>query len=452
MDATVLIADDDSSIRQVLSKALIRAGCRVHATSLLTTLARWVEEGRGDVVITDVMMPDGDGLETVRMIRRHRPDLPIIVISARNTILTAIGAEEADAFSYLPKPFDLPDILRRVGQAVERRRGGQARQQMPAGENLPMIGRTPIMQSLYQFLAKIMNVDTPVMILGESGSGKSHVAQVIHDISDRRMMPFVNVGFDFPRSPAEMLARMNSARGGTLLIDEIGNLDLHMQAALSVALDSEFADRPRLVSTTRQDLHAQIEAGRFREDLFFRLNGIPVEIPPLRNRLDDIPLLADSIFTRIEREGGSPKGLSDGALRVLRSYSWPGNVRQLDNILQQLAATSLKDEISEREAMASLIAQPSPPTSQSHTGNGVFGDLLPGIFKRHFEGHGADLPPPGLYSRVIREVERSLFAASLEATEGNRASCAEMLGLNRNTLRKKLSDLGVPVVRRKRLR
>ena len=192
MDGTVLVADDDRTIRTVLTQALTRAGCRVHATSSLTTLMRWVGEGKGDVVITDVMMPDGNGLEMLPRIALDRPELPVIVISAQNSIMTAIKAEEANAFDYLPKPFDLPDIMKRTARALEKntRRAPVSAETDPP-EDLPLVGRATPMQALYRVVARIMNADLPVLIQGESGTGKSLIARIIHDLSDRRALPMI---------------------------------------------------------------------------------------------------------------------------------------------------------------------------------------------------------------------------------------------------------------------
>jgi two-component system, NtrC family, nitrogen regulation response regulator GlnG len=201
MDGTVLVADDDRTIRTVLTQALTRAGCRVHATSSLTTLMRWVEEGKGDLVISDVIMPDGNGIEMLPRIRALRPGLPVIVISAQNTIMTAIQATEAEAWDYLPKPFDLPDLLKRASRALEAtsRRGRAAAApppprevfDAPADADLPLVGRTPAMQTLYRLVARVMNTDMAVLITGESGTGKSLIARALHDFSDRRSQPFV---------------------------------------------------------------------------------------------------------------------------------------------------------------------------------------------------------------------------------------------------------------------
>ena len=214
MDGTVLVADDDRTIRTVLTQALTRAGCKVHATSSLMTLMRWVEEGKGDLVISDVMMPDGNGLETLPQITEKRPGLPVIIISAQNTIMTAIQATEKDAYDYLPKPFDLPDLMKRAARALDLKRRAKPTRAMDEGpspamlsarEDLPLVGRTAAMQALYRLVARVMNTDLPVLITGESGTGKSLIARAIHDFSDRRTLHFVVAsgadleGMDGPR-------------------------------------------------------------------------------------------------------------------------------------------------------------------------------------------------------------------------------------------------------------
>ena len=222
MDGTVLVADDDRTIRTVLTQAFIRAGCKVHATASLVTLLRWVEEGRGDLVISDVIMPDGNGLETLPKISRLRPDLPVIVISAQNTIMTAIKAEQAEAYDYLPKPFDLPDLMKRSARALERKQQARRGADRTGGDELPLVGRTPVMQELYRVVARVLNTDLPVLISGESGTGKSLIARVIHDFSDRRALPFVVAGAADLTGIDAVHGALARAGGGTILFDEIG--------------------------------------------------------------------------------------------------------------------------------------------------------------------------------------------------------------------------------------
>ena len=454
MDGTVLVADDDRTIRTVLTQALTRAGCKVHATSSLMTLLRWVEEGKGDLVISDVMMPDGNGLDTLPKIAELRPGLPVIVISAQNTIMTAIQATEKDAYDYLPKPFDLPDLMKRSARALEiKRRAPQARSER-AGEtnDLPLVGRTPAMQALYRLVARVMNTDLSVLISGESGTGKSLIARAIHDFSDRRTLPFVVVSaadLDGMDGPSSLLAR---AKGGSLMFDEVADLSQEAQARIVRMLDTLSDSAPRIMATSQIDLMHRLEAGTFRQDLFYRLGGVTVDVPSLRERVDDIPLLADHFLARAERDGGPMRRLSESAREQVRSYSWPGNVRQLENSIKRLVVTSPEEEISRAEVTAILGNQPMMDTLQSTSADTEkLSASVHRHLRRYFDLHGGVLPPPGLYQRILREIELPLLEIALDATGGNQAKCADLLGINRNTLRKKISDLDIRVTRRRKL-
>jgi len=451
MDGTVLVADDDRTIRTVLTQALTRAGCRVHATSSLVTLKRWVEEGRGDLVISDVVMPDGNGLEALPEISATRPDLPVIVISAQNTIMTAIQAAEAEAFDYLPKPFDLPDLMKRAARALEKkRRAPVSRSDDENPDDLPLVGHTPAMQALYRLVARVMNTELPVLITGESGTGKSLIARAIHDFSDRRSLPFVVATPDDLRpidGPASILAR---AGRGTILFDEIGDLDDEAQTRINRMLDSQTDHGPRILSTAQGDLAARLEAGSFRQDLFYRLGAVTIAVPTLRERLEDIPALAEHFLTRAARDGLTPRRLSDAAVEVLRAYPWPGNVRQLENTVQRLMVTGNDPEISRAEVEATLGAPTGAGLAPVQEGEKLSGSVARHL-QRYFDLHGGALPPPGIYQRILREFELPLIEISLDATGGNQAKCADLLGINRNTLRKKITELGIEVTRRRKL-
>jgi two-component system, NtrC family, nitrogen regulation response regulator GlnG len=455
MDGTVLVADDDRTIRTVLTQALTRAGCKVHATSSLTTLMRWVAEGKGDVVISDVMMPDGNGLEMLPKIAQDRPGLPVIVISAQNTIMTAIQAAEAEAYDYLPKPFDLPDLMKRTSRALELKRRAPAGSEEPRNderpEDLPLVGRTPVMQALYRLVAKVMNTDLPVLISGESGTGKSLIARAIHDFSDRRTLPFItvtSVDLQELEGPARVLARV---KGGTVLVDEISDVDDEIQARIVRMIDTPGDHVPRFMATGQGNLAEAMEEGRVRKDLYYRLSGATLNVPALRERVDDIGLLADHFLARAEREGSPKRWLSDEALDLFRAYSWPGNVRQLENAIRRLVLTSRADEISRAEVEVVLGSQPE---MEPVLGQGSAEKLSASVerhLRRYFDLHGNMLPPPGLYARILREMEMPLIEIALEATGGNQAKCADLLGINRNTLRKKITDLDIEVTRRRKL-
>lgn len=454
MDGTVLVADDDRTIRTVLTQALTRAGCKVHATSSMVTLLRWVEEGKGDLVISDVVMPDGNGLQSLPVIARQRPGLPVIIISAQNTIVTAIQAAEAAAWDYLPKPFDLPDLMKRAARAldVQRKRGAPPPPVQPLREiesDLPLVGRTPSMQALYRLVARVMNADLPALITGESGTGKTLVAHAIHDFSDRRGQPFVTAQMADMKAmdgPSALLAR---ARGGVLVFEEIADFDDEAQGRIVRMLDAMPEPGPRIVATSQVDLAERLASGQLRKDLYFRLGGVTLAVPPLRERVDDIPLLSDHFLARAARDGLGERRLSGEALDLIRTYPWPGNVRQLENTLRRLAVTALGPEITRAETEAALTGQTAEPP------RAAAGEKLSASVARHlaryFDLHGGVLPPPGLYDRILREIELPLIEIALDATGGNQARCADLLGINRNTLRKKITDLDIRVTRRRKL-
>ena len=454
MDGTVLVADDDRTIRTVLTQALTRAGCKVHATSSLTTLMRWISEGKGDVVISDVMMPDGNGLEMLPKIAADRPGLPVIVISAQNTIMTAIQAAEANAYDYLPKPFDLPDLMKRTARALNSKQTPRASttDTPERPEDLPLVGRTAVMQSLYRVVARVMNTDLPVVIWGESGTGKSLIARAIHDFSDRRTLPFITLAaadLQDIEGPARVLARV---KGGTLLIDEITDVPDELQARLSRMMDTPGDYAPRFMATSQTDLSHATENGEVRKDLYYRLSGATLKVPALRERVDDIELLADHFLARSEQTGNGAFALSAEAAEIFRTYSWPGNVRQLENAVRRLGLTSRNTEITGSEVAQILGSQPDlAPIAVGSSDTEKLGASVTGHLRRYFDLHGNVLPPPGLYGRILREVEGPLIEIALDATGGNQAKCADLLGMNRNTLRKKITELGIQVTRRRKL-
>ena len=482
--ATVLLADDDRAIRTVLSQALGRMGCRVRATGSASTLWRMVEEGEGDVIVTDVHMPDGDALDLLPAIHRRRPELPIIVMSAQNTVLTAIRANEVGAYEYLPKPFDLKELIGAVEKALEHGAApateGEPAETAP--EPLPLIGRSQAMQEVYRVMARLTTTDLTVMIRGESGTGKELVARALHNYGRRAKGPFVAINMAaIPRELIESelfghekgaftgateraTGQFEQAQGGTLFLDEIGDMPLEAQTRLlRVLQEGEFTAvggrrarqlDVRIIAATHQDLRHLIAEGRFREDLYYRLNVVPIRLPPLRERRDDVPDLARDFLRRAAQEGLPKKSLSAEALAALKAHDWPGNVRELENMMKRLAALCPDEQIP-GDAIESELAQPAPETGPRASGEGEAGRSLGAAvehhLQRHFAMHGDQLPPPGLYDRVLREVELPLIALSLAAVRGNQVRAADMLGINRNTLRKKIRELDIPVTRGKKL-
>ncbi len=455
MDGTILIADDDRTIRTVLTQALTRAGCKVHATGSLTMLRRWVDEGRGDLVISDVVMPDGNGLQALPEIARARPGLPVIVISAQNTIMTAIQAAEAEAFDYLPKPFDLPDLMARVKEGLKRRRMriAPAPEAPPAAPEagLPLVGRSPAMQALYRLVARVMNTRLPVMITGESGTGKTLIARALHDFSERAGAPFVVAtaeSFASPEAPARLVAE---AAGGSIVFDEVADLDAQAQARLARLLDRIGPEGPRVIATSQVNLGESLADNGFREDLYYRLSAVHIPVPPLRERLEDIADLATHFLEAGAQEGLARRGLGEAALKALRAHAWPGNIRALENTMRRLQVTGSDPEIGRAEVEEVLGAAPAG----GRAGPMAPGESLSAAVARHLQQYfgqfGEALPPEGVYERVLHQVERPLLEIALDATGGNQARCADLLGINRNTLRKKLTNLEIEVTRRRKL-
>ncbi len=474
--ATILVADDDRAIRTVLGQALGRLGHDVRSTGNAATLWRWVSDGEGDLVITDVVMPDENGLDLIPRIKKLRPDLRVIVMSAQNTLLTAVKATERGAFEYLPKPFDLRELVSAVERAlaVTTSASGMAEQGEESEEQLPLIGRSPAMQEIYRVLARLMGTDLTVMIAGESGTGKELVARALHDYGKRRAGPFVAINMaaiprelieselfghekgSFTGALARGVGRFEQAQGGTLFLDEIGDMPLEAQTRLlRVLQQGEYtavggrtpirAD-VRIIAATHRDLRQLIRQGLFREDLFYRLNVVPIRLPPLRERSEDIPALTRHFFALAQSEGLPMKSLDGAAMERLKNHRWPGNVRELENLVRRLAALYSQEVIGLDAIEAELAEAPGAVPTETPANEGL-GGATERHLRDYFAAHKGGLPPAGLYDRVLREVERPLILLTLGATRGNQLKAAQLLGLNRNTLRKKIRELDIDVTR-----
>ncbi|WP_422369993.1 nitrogen regulation protein NR(I) [Hoeflea sp.] len=476
-NATILVADDDAAIRTVLNQALTRAGYEVRITSNAATLWRWVSAGEGDLVITDVVMPDENAFDMLPRIRRARPDLPVLVMSAQNTFMTAIKASEGGAYDYLPKPFDLTEMIGTIGRALSEPRKVAA-QPEDTTEGMPLVGRSAAMQEIYRVLARLMQTDLTLMITGESGTGKELVARALHDYGKRRNGPFVAINMAaIPRDLIESelfghekgaftgaqnrsTGRFEQAEGGTLFLDEIGDMPMDAQTRLLRVLQqgeyttvggrTPIKSDVRIVAATNKDLKILINQGLFREDLFYRLNVVPLRLPALRDRAEDVPDLVRHFVRFAVREGLDAKRFDGEALDLLKAYPWPGNVRELENVVRRVMALYPQDVIT-REIIDNELRIESPEQSPSQTGGtmaqATIAQSVEENMRRYFAGFGEELPPSGLYHRVLEEVEYPLILAALTATRGNQIKAADLLGLNRNTLRKKIRELGVTVYR-----
>lgn len=466
----VLVVDDDQAIRTVVAQALRRTGHRVTAAASIADLHRELAVELPDVLVSDVVLPDGNGLDEVAQLRATHPDLPIIVFSARNTLATAVRATEVGAFDYLPKPFDLDALTHAVSSAMAHGRRQPADLPAPEDGSTSLIGRSPAMQEVYRVIARVVANDLTVLISGESGTGKELVASAIHDLGPRRRAPFIALNMAaiprelieaelfghergaFTGAQTRVAGKFEQAAGGTLFLDEIGDMPMDAQTRLLRVLQSgEFttvggarsirAD-VRVVAATNKDLAQLVAQGQFREDLFYRLNVVPIALPPLRDRRQDVALLARHFLDRAAEHGLPRKQLDPAAVSVLEGYDWPGNVRELENLMRRIAALS-RDEWIGADTMRAALGEgstASPTTRDAGIEAAVHARLQRmAIEEPHVLDDGT------LYDRIIGEVERPLIEAMLARFQQNQLRAARALGINRNTLRKRLDTLGIEV-------
>jgi two-component system nitrogen regulation response regulator GlnG len=463
---TILVADDDRAVRLVMERALQRDGYTVRSTDRAETLWQWVAQGEGDLVVTDVVMPDGNGLDLVPRIRASRPGMPIIVVSAHSTLMTAVKATQSGAYDYLAKPFDLANFSQVVRRALEEPAAPE--RSLPEDAEQPLIvGQSPAMQHIFRAIGRLASTELTVMIEGESGSGKELVARALHDFGPRRSGPFVAVNVAaIPRELVESElfghergaftgahqrrdGRFAQAQGGTLFLDEIGDMPAEAQTRLLRVLQEgvftplgsrqSIRTDTRIIAATHRDLGQALAQGTFREDLYYRLNVVPIRVPPLRERRQDIALLARHFLREAVRKGLPARTFSPDAIERLERHNWPGNVRELENLVRRLAALCANDTIDDADVEAELAhALPAAARSGQSLAQSIEAHL-----RSYFEVHSEVLPAPGLYDRMLHELERPLLSLTLDATGGNQVRAADVLGINRNTLRKKLRELGI---------
>jgi two-component system nitrogen regulation response regulator GlnG len=468
----ILVADDEESIRWVLERACTQHGHRVTAVASGTEALAALRAGGFDVALIDIKMPDLSGLDVLSRARTDGVDTLIIIMTAQDTMANAIEATKRGAYDYLTKPFDLEQVGVLVGRALELRRLTRdlerLRGELTQHHEL-VIGRTPAMQEVYKVIGRVAPTDATVLIQGETGTGKELIAKTIHYHSERRG-PFVALncsaipnelleselfGYErgaFTGALERRIGKFEAAAGGSLFLDEIADLPLALQAKLLRVLQEREFNRVggrdairadvRIIAASNQDLDGAVQAGRFREDLFFRLNVVRIVVPPLRERRGDIPELIEFFLDKINRDiGTSIVGVTDDAREVLVRHAWPGNVRELENALLRAAVLARGARTLVREDFQLVGA----PHRQE-------GDVLPleeAVRRRLAELLGADPAAPvgDLYATLITAVERPLIELVLERTGGNQVKAADLLGINRNTLRKKITELGIEIRR-----
>lgn len=471
----VLVADDDNAIRTVLNQALKRAGFDVRITSNFSTLLQWVSQGEGDCVVSDVIMPDGDAFEVLPKIQKLRPELPVILISAQNTFMTALKAQETGAYEYLPKPFDLDKLTQITQRAISEPKDNRPAQSLDDyNQNMPLVGRSNIMQEIYRSIARLMHSDLPVLLSGETGTGKRLTARVLHDFGNRKQNPFVAVNLaTLPEDLVEVelfgkddeggnseLGKIRKADGGTLYLDEVNELPISAQTRLlRVLLDNEFSPvgsskqlrvDVRIIASSTKNIPEMISAGQFREDLYYRLNVVPLNLPSLKTRSEDIPDLARHFLKISQNEGGQARHLDPDAMLILKDHSWPGNIRELENLIRRICilypqetitASIIKTEIRNSGYFKQGLETASSAGFQNIRAATEY------FVNRYFDDYADGLPPEGVYQRFLEEFEYPLISNTLAACNGNQIKAAKILGLNRNTLRKKIQMHGIRIIR-----
>ncbi|EGD58603.1 two component, sigma54 specific, Fis family transcriptional regulator [Novosphingobium nitrogenifigens DSM 19370] len=468
MKNAILLVEDDASIAHVIIAALEAEGFDVDRCDSIVGRDCLLAAKPYNLMLTDVVLTDGDGIDSLPRVRERFPNMPVIILSAQNTLDTAVRASDTGAFEYFPKPFDLDELVVAVRQGISHAALAERDDQpddLPQG--LPLVGRSPAMQAVYRMITRVLRNDLTVLILGESGTGKELVAEAIHQLGNRGSGPFIAVntaaiphelieselfGHEkgaFTGAIARTAGKFEQAAGGTLFLDEIGDMPMQAQTRLLRALQSGRIRRVggaeeirldcRIIAATNRDLLPMIEAGQFREDLYYRLAVVPIELPPLRERATDIEALARHFFACAASEGLPRRQLSPAGAALLARQPWRGNVRELRNFIYRLALLA-RDEVVDAAAIEPLLAtEPGAVIRQTESVSPP-GDLAGALEQWLVENR----PASGrLYDDALAAFERPLFLHVLAETGGNQLRAAQILGINRNTLRKRLSDLGI---------
>ncbi len=461
MTMKVWVVDDDESIRWVLERALQAGGMAVQTFPGAVEVLDALEQARPDVVMTDIRMKGIDGLELLSRVHAVDPDMPVIVMTAHSDLDAAVAAYQGGAFEYLPKPFDVDEAVELVQRAQLSRGHGAAAAPEPI-TSAQIVGEAPAMQEVFRAIGRLAKSQITVLITGESGTGKELVARAVHDCSHRSAGPFVAVNCGaipenlieaeffgarkgaYTGATADREGYFQAARGGTLFLDEIGDLPLAMQAKLLRVIQErrvralggvqEEAVDVRLVSATHRDLTALVQAGNFRQDLFYRLNVIALRTPALRERRDDLPSLVQALLARLCAESGQGvPDVSPRALAWLQSRELPGNVRELENLLQRALALSSGDAL-EPEDFGEVDSDDEVPTQP---------DELPGGDAPAASMSGPPAEIPADLQTYLDEQERQVLLKALRESDFNRTAAAARLGLNLRQMRYRIQRLGL---------
>ena len=457
-DKKLLLVDDDDSIRWVLNELLQDMGHQVTQTSSAESAINLLERQNFDLLMSDVRMSGQSGMELLAKCQKEYPDMPVIIMTAHSDLESAVSAYQRGAFEYLPKPFDLDEVAATVNRALTPKQSPQkASVDKKEPNRFSIIGESPAMQDLYRAIGRLSNSQVTVLLHGESGTGKELVANALHQHSPRQNEPFIALNMAaipkdlieselfghekgaFTGASGRYMGRFEQADNGTLFLDEIGDMPLDTQTRLlRVLSEGAFyrigSNQPthvdvRIIAATHQNLLEKVEKGEFREDLYHRLNVIPLHLPPLRLRSGDIPLLAEYFLNKISEEIKEPKKqLSPEAIEMMQIYHWPGNVRQLENICRWLSVMANSQVILPHDLPPELQSQIDEQKPSMQWQN-LLSNKLMGEFQKGDEQ---------AFIKIQYEFEQVLIQTALETTLGKKAEASKILGWGRNTLTRKL--------------
>lgn len=470
----ILVADDEESMRWVLSKALKRKGISVDLAKNGDEALSMIQKGVYDLAILDIKMPGLSGLDLLEKAREMKSDLLFVIMTAEASMKNAVEAMKRGAYDYITKPFDL-DVIDAIIEKIEKAREMTSQVSLLKEElkdryllEKTIIGNSPAMREIYKTVGKVAPSDMTVLVQGESGTGKELIARAIHFNSKRLGKPFIAIncaaipkelleselfGFEkgaFTGAVERKLGKFEQASGGTIFLDEIGDMPLDLQAKILRVLQEKEITRTggnqnivvdtRIVAATNQDLEGKVKDKSFREDLFYRLNVVPIRLIPLRERKEDIPLLIEYFLSKTCSEMQIPiKKCTKDAFDLLSSYAWPGNVRELENTVKRTVILS-SDNLLTADDFSSLRNAGGSSRSEDLSLESLVDQKL-----RSCLGNIDRMETGDLYSMVLEQIERPLIRFVLEKTRGNQVKAADILGINRNTLRKKIQELGIEI-------
>ncbi len=453
--ARVLVVDDEVNLRKVLAAMLRKEGYEVAVAADGEQALADLEKNGADVVVTDLVMPKVGGMEILKSINASQPDVPVIIITAHGTVDSAVEAIKLGAFDYITKPFEQAEIQAVVAKAARTHAANQQNVKADGRTRASIIGESPQMQDIFKIIDKVADTPSTVLITGESGTGKELIATALHDGSSRRDKPLIKIncaaipkdlmeselfGYErgaFTGAVTSKPGRFELADGGTLFLDEIAEIPVEMQVKLLRALQESEFERVggikttrvdvRLVAATNRDLHKEVDSGSFRKDLYYRLNVVPIVLPPLRERKGDIPRLVEHFVEKYnKRLNKKIEGVSDDALSVLQAWPWPGNIRELENLMERVIVFADGPEITSKdlpEPVRGGTPQSAPATD------------------------GAATPSVGALKDIVRQetakVEKDLIVKALEETQGNVTRAAKLLQISRKSLQTKMKEFGL---------